>query len=473
MIPRVKAIMNAVACLALVMLTGCALTNPTDAYAPVRGVYRATGLRRPLAAGGLAARLSAPLSLDECLQIALENNPQVGAQGWDVEAAEALGDVASAQRWPALRAVSGYRHYLDDQRLVGARKPNEPGVWSSDILSADLVLSMPLFTGGRIINEIGAAELLERAAAHRLARTKGELVFNVSSTFYAILGQRRVIESLEFSRKALEEHRKRVQDLIAVQKAAKVDLLRTEVRLADIEQRLVREQNTLAIQHRLLANLMGLPEGGPSLKVEGQLARPEAGRELDDDVAIALAQRDDYQAAQRELEGQAKRVDAARAGHWPTISLDAAYGGRWAARDVNVQPEASRSEDVGSVGVSVSIPLFEGGRIEAGVRHERARLAAAQENLRKLELQVGLEVQTAVLNVTSTLERVRATEKAIEQARESLRIEREKYELGKGSITDVLDAQSALLEAETNYARALAEHHTALAQYRLAMGENP
>jgi outer membrane protein TolC len=298
-------------------------------------------------------------------------------------------------------------------------------------------------------------------------------VFNVSSTFYAILGQRRVIESLEFSRKALEEQRKRVQDLITVQKAAKVDLLRTEVRLADLEQRLVRERNTLAIQNRVLANLMGVPKEGPSLDVEGELARNNTPAEIGGNVNAALAQRDDYGAAQRELEAQAKRVDSARAGHWPTVSLDAAYGNRWATNDVNRQPGADRSEDVGSVGVSVSIPLFEGGRIEAGVRREKARLASAQESLRKFELQIGLEVQTAVLNVTSSLERVRATEKSIEQAQESLRIEQEKYGLGKGSITDVLDVQSAMLEAETNHARALAEYHTALAQYRLAMGENP
>jgi outer membrane protein len=462
--------MKTLAWVVVLALSGCALTNPTDPYAPVRGGYSVATPNRLLTAKAWSDRVARPLSLADCVQIALENNPQVGAQSWDVEAAEAQTDAASAQRWPALRAVSGYRHHLDDQRLIAARKPNEPGAWSSDIFSSDLVVSMPLFTGGRIVNEIGAAELLERAASHRLARTKSELVFNVSSTFYAILGQRRVIESLEFSRKALEEHRKRVQDFIAVQKAARVDLLRTEVRLADLEQRLVRERNTLAIQNRVLANLMGIPAEGPLPEVGGELERPETSAMSAGDIATALAQRDDYEAARRELEAQAKRVDAARAGHWPTVSLDATYGGRWAAHDVNRQPGADRSEDVGSVGVSISIPLFEGGRIESGVRREKARLASAQENLRKLELQIGLEVQSAVLNVTSSLERVHATEKAIEQAQESLRIEQEKYGLGKGSITDVLDAQSALLDSQTNYYRALADYSVALAQLRLATG---
>jgi RNA polymerase sigma-70 factor (ECF subfamily) len=63
----------------------------------------------------------------------------------------------------------------------------------------------------------------------------------------------KVIESLEFSRKALQEHLTRVQDLIAAQKAAKVDQLRTEVRIADLKQRLAQEHNVVAVQQRVLA----------------------------------------------------------------------------------------------------------------------------------------------------------------------------------------------------------------------------
>jgi outer membrane protein TolC len=82
-----------------------------------------------------------------------------------------------------------------------------------------------------------------------------------------------------------------------------------------------------------------------------------------------------------------------------------------------------------------------------------------------------LDVETALLNIHSSQERIEAIQKAVEQGQESLRIERQKYELGKGAIVDVLDAQSALLESQTSYFRALADFHTALAQLRLATGE--
>lgn len=103
------------------------------------------------------------------------------------------------------------------------------------------------------------------------------------------------------------------------------------------------------------------------------------------------------------------------------------------------------------------------------MQEERARLAAAQQRLRQLELQIHLEVASALSDLASAAERVHATETSIAQARESLRIERQKYELGRGSIMDVLDAQSVLLQAETNQYRALAEH--ALARARLQWAE--
>jgi outer membrane protein TolC len=119
----------------------------------------------------------------------------------------------------------------------------------------------------------------------------------------------------------------------------------------------------------------------------------------------------------------------------------------------------------------MEIPLYEGGRIDARVREQNAGLAAAQERLRGIVHQVRLDVETALLNIDSSRERAAAIEKSITQAKEGLRIEQQKYDLGKGAIVDVLDAQNALLDTETTYYRMLAEFHRALAQLKLAMGE--
>ena len=462
--------------LALLTLSGCAVLSPTNPYRPV-----APQLRFEAPDSHSDAQISATprdfgnLRLSEA--IALSSNPEVAATGYDAAAAQARKEGAWGAMLPSLSAQGAYTRYLDDQRLVPARYNGEVGTFSDTIYSGDLVVKMPLFAGGRLINEARAAKRLSQAAEHRLARTREELVFNVTSVFYGILAQERLIESLSFSREALDSHLKRVNDLIAAQKAAKVDRLRTEVRLADVRQKIVTEQNSLTIQKQLLTNLMGVETTSRTLELQGELDESTTNSlSLEEGVAAAFANRPDYLAVRKEPEAQAKRVDVARAGHAPTVNLFGPYGGRWAA-DPTAQLDSEGnvmsgddSEDIGSVGIGMEISLFQGGRIAARVKKERAKLAAAQERFHKLELQMRLEVETAFLNLDSASERVQTLRKSVEQAEESLRIERQKYDLGKGAIVDVLDTQAALLDAQTNYYRALADVQVARAQIELATG---
>jgi len=363
-------------------------------------------------------------------------------------------------------------------------------MFSSSVVALDLVLKMPIFTGGRIRSEISAAEFQALAAENRLARTWEELIFNISSAFYTILGQRRLIESLQFSRDVLTKHKRRVLEMMAVDKAARVDVLRTEVRIADLEQRLVRETNVSEIQKRLLTAVMGISGEGVTVDVQGSLGLGRGIPDLNGALAMAYAERGDYRAARASLDGLAMKLNSARAALWPKVSLEGSYGMRAAAgiddngvaytKRLNEAgskplrgpwPNPDSNLPVGSIGVVLDYPIFDGGRIDSQIREQESKLSAAQAQLRKLELQIRLDVETALLNVSSTQQRVQATRKAIEQSKESFRIEQEKYDLGKGSITDVLDAQSAMLEAETNYYKALAEYNISLAQLGLATGE--
>ena len=478
----------------------------------------------PEAPSAPPSRTANVLTLEECTALALQNNPELLAAASEVKAARAETRIKGAGRWPIVHLTGSYFHYQDDQRLTPPLSPGQATYYTDDILSADVIVRMRLYAGGRIVNEFRAAELLAKALDHTFARTREELVFNVASTYYGILAQKHVIQSLQFSRDTLREHLDRVEQLIEAQKAARVDALRTEVRLADVEQQFLREKNVLEVARRLLANLLGLDAGHASgLALSDTLTFLESTPNLDDELKRAYRQRNDYAAALAALEAQAKRVDVTRGNREPEVSLEASYGGRWGvggSGEPSTQPSRSSTltsgeqaigswstttplpggssimtttsstgsistrmsqvgiepaddfEDGGRIGITVDIPIFEGGRIRAEIAKERARLHAAQQRLRKLELQIRLEVETAVLNVNSAGARVSLTRKSIAEAEESLRIERAKYDFGKGAIVDVLDAQAAFLGAQTNYHRALADLNIATAQVQMATGDN-
>ena len=411
------------------------------------------------------------LSLDRCIEIALDKNPEIAAARWDIAAADSRLDAARSAFWPQISAEGGYQRYVDSQRLIAARYNGESGVFDNDILRSDLVAKMTLYAGGRITSEAGAAGKLSEAEKKKFIRTRDELIYSVTGVFFSILGQQKIIASLEFSRGALEENRKRVLQLYDAQKVAKVDLLRTEVRLSDLSQTILKEENTLAVQKSALFNLMGYYTVPEQARLEDKASLPsEAPIDMGQLIEAALKNRPDYQAAKDRLEAQTLRVAVAKAGHWPSINLVGTYGVRNAPSPSDVGKNTHSTGDVGSIGVVLSVPLFEGGRVSAKINEETAILSAARDRLRKLELQIRQETETAALDVLSNTARFKATEKSIEQAKESLRIESMKYELGRGSITDVLDSQAALLQAETSNCRACIDYHISIARLKLATG---
>ncbi len=421
----------------------------------------------------LAVQVTPPdsLSLEEAIRAALERNAQVAVSRRELEAAEGRTRTASAARYPFLR-LSGFAfRYTTGQRLLPPSAPGQPLVYTEQVGGADLALEVPLFLGGRLTAQLRAAESSRDIYAWRLERTGEELAYQVASAFFAILRQHRVVESVRFSVEAMEAHERTVMGMMEAGKAARVDVLRTQVRLADLRQRLLTEDNALQVEKGILAYLLGKDDPASLLPLKGELALAPLPEDPEAGLAQALAGRPDLEAARAARTAQAHRVDVARGARWPALFLRGSFAERWAIEPLS-RPEGSDvSPTLGSIGLAVSLPLFDGGLASAQVAEDRALLAAAEERVRDLEALVRLQVEEAILGVRSERGRVEVTQASIQQAQETLRIEQEKYRLGKGSITDVLDAQSELLSAETAYYGALAEYNTAIARYRLVTGE--
>lgn len=440
---------------------GCASSRtPTSASAPVLALPRARTTADP------AKRVRVPpsgLTLHHALAMALANNPDIVAGGFDVDAAQARTRGASADRWPTLDVMAAYRHHWHQERLAPARgKPGE-GATSHDIFYGDVVLSVPLIEGGRTSSTIAASELLARAAERRLARTKEELVFHVKQVFFLVLGQRRQIEATQSARGMLREQLRTTQALIDNRKAAEVERYHLEVRLAELDHLLVQQKGDKALQERLLASLLGIEALPPSgLNVQGDLHLPRGYPTPDQALSNALASRPDLKEALLEIEAQSERIEAAEASYWPVVSAKGTYGAR-----MSVEQDY---DDLGFAGVEMALPVFSGFSTSARVDEERAKLHALEQKKRKLGLRIRREIETAAIRIQTARAQIDSTEKAISVAKKSLRIARDNASLGRGTIMDVLDAQTALLRAETQHFSALVDLHTAVALLELSAG---
>ncbi len=123
-------------------------------------------------------------------------------------------------------------------------------------------------------------------------------------------------------------------------------------------------------------------------------------------------------------------------------------------------------------GVRFVIPFFDGGLIRSEINKEKAEMEKVKEEERAIKLLINGEVRDAHLRIVNARERIGVTQKALESARENVRIEVLRYDTGGGTSMDVIDAQTALLRAETDYYQALFDRETALAYLKKAVGED-
>jgi outer membrane protein len=413
------------------------------------------------------------IDLPRALELALQNNPELKAARSDIGVASAQRDKAASEHWPTLRTQAGWTEYRRGQRLFPASIPGEPAVVTHHMLGGDLVLSLPLYSGGRTSGNVDAAKLQEESARDTSQWTEIDLVFRVTATYYSILAQRRVISALVTAEGAMVKNIERLDALVAERKAAPLDRQRMEVRLAAIKQQRVQEEAALNVQTLSLLSLVGIDNRTSSVQIVGDLSKPGVAPSPSSESLVqdAIARRPDCRALRAAVRAQERRTDVAQAGHYPQLSVQGSYGLRWGLWPSEQPDGESALADVGQVGLYLDVPLFEGGRVTADVREEQARLTSVRERLRQAELRVRLEVEAALLDFKSALERVELSEATIGQATEAFRVETEKHTEGKSTISDVLSAQSDLLDAEASRARALADANIAAAAITRALGD--
>jgi outer membrane protein TolC len=395
------------------------------------------------------------LTLEKAIEIALKNNPVIAAKRWQISAAEAQRQKIFAEHFPTIIIAGAYRHHWHDERLVPARSVGGTVSFSRNIFSGDLILTIPLFAGGRVKYSVDASKSLEQAAKHQLTHSREELIYKVKTTYYAIIGHQLVIRSLLQAQKTLQEHLRGIQALLQARKASKVDILNTEVKLAELEYLLVKQKGVLQITQRMFASLLGYKDRSVEISSATQLSEQAPTLDIAHLVSLAIQNRADMRELQANISAQAQSVRAVRAEYWPIIALKGMYGGRLSAE--------GQYDDLGFVGLELFLPIFTGLSTQAKVRLELAKLKVLQEHKNKLLLDIRQEIESVVIQIKTADAQIKASHKSIEKAKESLRITRERAKLGHATNTDVLDAQTSLLRAETSHYAAIIELQSSLA----------
>lgn len=417
----------------------------------------------------------APLAvtLEEALERASQNNPMVQAARREVEASlgqkrEArsyfLPDVTFTETFSRtdnpvyvfMGKLTQERFGMTDFALPGLNRPAPLNNFQS---RAELTL--PLFTGGKLAAAYRAAGLGVEAAQSRSAFADSSLRRGVTEAFFGSLLAQRAVSVMDETVKTAEAHLAQVEAMHRQGLVLDSDLLRMRVFVSDMRQQRAARDADARVARAYLAYAMGF-EG--RVEPKGDFVPPaEPLPSLETAVEAALASRGDLQAASFEARQAELGTRMARSDYFPQVGALAAY-------EQDTEDFSGHGKNW-MVGVQVRLPLFDGGARSGRLLTASSRQFQAQKALEDARNRVRVEVQEALLRAQAAAERVEVTAQSEEQARENQRIVALRYREGLASITDLLDADTALTAASLGRAQAVHDLLVSRARLQWAMGK--
>jgi outer membrane protein len=415
--------------------------------------------------GALAApALGGGLTLRECLQAALAENPSFKESRLAVSASERSVESAEGRRFPRLSLDATQVFRQDALPYIPAQALAIPPHFSDSFAAWGPTLTVPLYQGGQITRGIELAKVRKEIQEHSADLTRNDLIADTVNTYNKILQLTAFRESERASVAALEEQDQNVRLLLKVGRAATVDLLKVEVQLANERQRLLTLEGSLSTLEATLRFLMGekVGESRRPLFLSDLLSRPAVRADFRSGVAEAQSRRPEYLLATKGVQ-EAAAVERITFGKLlPSVAVSTAY-----TDQVGYHPWYQETN--WSVGINLSIPLFDKS-VRADLARDRIGQERAKERLAAVDSRIRLDIQSSLASLADSGSRIDTAQKAVSQADESFRIERLKYGSGAGTMADLLLAEAADITASANYTQALYDYNAAVVAYRRATG---
>lgn len=407
----------------------------------------ATGL---LVLNTMSFAAAAELSLDDSIALALQNNPSIKMAAADKDKADWGIKENEAGKLPTLSLSNS------NNRSSGAT-----GDSSSDSFNTSLRLNVPLYTGGRTEGLIDQAKSNANIATVGVAKEKEQVKLDTTTAYFSVLQNSKLVEVNQQTVDNLSEHLKNVQAQFQVGTIAKSDVLRSEVELANAEQNLIKAKNTYEVSIATFNNIIGLPLDTQNT-MKDDLAYVASDISLEDSIQMADEKRPEILQSQETINGAKAGIKIADSGKLPTVTASGSQGwnGSKFPGDTNNW----------SVGVSASWDVFDGGVTNAKIKEAKANMDKVNQSDQQIRTGIELEVRQAYLNMKEAEARIDTSKVAVGKATEDLKASQAKYYAGVGTNLDVIDAQVALTQADTNATQALYDYNVNKAKLQKAIG---
>ncbi len=398
------------------------------------------------------------LDLKTCYELALLRMETVGLSEEDIRVAQARYWQAVGAILPTVKAVGEEAIYGDRAASFGVNNSALANDFNNQQQTARITVKQPIFSGLRDIELAKAAKAQIEGSRLTARRVRQNLYLDVAESFYQILNYEADLQVLEDIVKTLEERVGDQQKRVKLGKSRDSELIQANTALAQARVSVERTRGLLGASRELLLYYVGIP--AEQLRIRDTSPPPPNSVTLTDYLA-KVGERPDLLASIESERAARAQLSAAKGEHWPTVSFDGNYylydsdeiqGGQWSAF------------------ITVEVPIFEGGSIEARVDENKALFAKSRLDMSQLQREAVRDVRTAFNDFNATIAELARLEEAVRTAELNYRAQKGDYELGVVSSLDVLDALQSLHDVRRDLVSAQVNAHLNLIKLGVAAG---
>jgi outer membrane protein len=433
------------------------------------------------ASGGYAQTSSRTFTLQEAIDFALENNINLKNSQESVAAAEARVKEIKGMGLPQLDASGTIiDNYIIPTSFIPAiifdpnAEPDELiGVKFGTQYSgnASINLQQMIFNGSYIVG-LKASRTYTELSRKDLIKTQTDVVEAIKKAYYAVLVNSERTELVDKNFQRLDSLLKQTKALYENGFAEKIDVNRVQVQYNNIANLRNNATIGLEVSYNILKFQMGLPISEPvSLTDELETLSFQV---LEDDFKkdFQYSNRIEYNLLQVNKSLVEFDIKNTKAQYLPNLNLFGSYGASYGtATFENMFQFGANWRTLGSVGLSASIPIFDGLQKSRIIQQKKTKLNQVENNLELVKNQIDLQQDQASKTFQSYVNTLRSQRENMELSREVYDVTVIKYQQGVGSNLEVIDADASYKESQTNYYAALYDALIASVELEKAYGK--
>lgn len=388
-------------------------------------------------------------TLAQAVERALKANPGLEAKRLSLESARMNVGVAQSFFWPRVSVI------WSSNRLKNYEEVN---TYNSDNLSSynwnkGLRINYPLFVGFSHLSGLQKSILQKEMEEASQRQAALELISNVQMQFLQVLKSREDLKTAKDSIKRLETQLASAEAFVEMDMAPYLNVLQNRTDLASARQQVIRTQNDIRNAEVQLNRFLGLPDS-EKVNYVGNLKDISTAVAITEEKAIAeaLAKRPDLQMAQKSIEVAFKDMRIAMSSFLPRIDLN--YDNMSTSKDYDDGHYQGYTRYYWSAGITFSWELFSGGQGVFGTLAEKRRAESLRKSYEDAVNNARTEIIRTLMDIEAAKDLLKVSASGLKTAREGYEMALTRYETDTGTITELLDSQVRLTQAQNDVANA-------------------